>query len=173
MGAKANMYRLLAKADAAQAKREKREPRTHERSPAAKHSNTERHVEVVKHQFTQHMKWGPDPKKAAMAAFTGQGYRVGGEEADLEAALAASLADEAAPSEKEVFTRFVLKEGGYPKLADEIWVQVGGNPDAAVEKYVELTARSHSATEQRDETQEKKLVALLLQYNLEIYGVPG
>lgn len=92
------------------------------------------------------------------AAFQGHGQRLGGSEE---------------PSPREFFTRWLIDAGGYPKLADEIWVQAGGNLDAAVEKYVELTARSHSATEQRDETQEKKLVALLLQYNLEIYGVPG
>merc|ERR1712072_1041460 len=46
MGAKANMYKLLAKAETAQAKREKREPCTQERSspPAAP---VQKHVEVA------------------------------------------------------------------------------------------------------------------------------
>merc|ERR1711981_72338 len=46
MGAKANMYKLLAKAETAQAKREKREPCTQERSspPAVP---VQKHVEVA------------------------------------------------------------------------------------------------------------------------------
>lgn len=197
-----------------------RNSQTQKRSPppAAKASKMERHVEVVGLRFPAPIaqkKVAPEPEQAAMAASP---------EADLQAALAASIDtnaeererrcredaqnkvaalkkllarrcredeeknnpkiewedDEAGmkqameeSSQRDFFTRWLIDAGGYQKLADEIWEQAGGNLDAAVEKYVELIAGSHSATEQRDETQEKKLVALLLQYNLEIHGVAG
>ena len=124
-----------------------RNPQTQERSPPpAAHVETPAHA-----QHRGHAKVTREQPRPS--GFQGNGYQVGNDEADLQAALAASLADEqrkptvedeAAPSDKEVFTRFVHEAGVYAERADEIWATVRGNPHAAVEMYLELVAVSHT-----------------------------
>merc|ERR1712100_859278 len=119
MGAKANMYKLLAKAEKAQAKREKREPHTQERSslPAA-----QEHVEVAAPARPMMMERQPP----VPYGFQGNGPRVGGQ------ALSAKRGQEPCVGyDHRLIKKLVTKHGCTEYQASQALLHQGGNFDAA------------------------------------------